>query len=1137
MAEDWNDCNNDGVAVRETAGKTKLSSRICNGLIILHTIAAFAYVIGILLADADVTDRTAELPLMMKMEYPFIIDTQRKYSLVLVTQFLFVMVCSWGAGLFNALFLTLTLHVGSQINILLCWLTKIGSKDIENKHDSFVTVTTKIIRKHQKIINLSENVENLYSYIALLQFTSNIVMICSLAFLIVTAIGSPDATEQIVRSLLFYAVTNLEAFIFCFAGEYLSNKSKAIGNAAYNSAWYDMKAKDSRVLLFIILRSQRQLKLTAGKMTVLSFEAYWIIALVIDDICHCRYLLMHLHSNDLFDLMDCFSSFLTQIKLTFKLIVFWLNERKFFKILTMMAEDWNDCSGSNINMRKTASIAILANRITSVIFTLYTLAIVAYSIGILLADVDVTGKSELPLLLKVDLPVNINTKLTYKMLLTMQFVHLIMCGWGTGILNCLLLTLTLHVGGQMDILRCRLNELVPRRCNLHRTLTINRTLKLTLILCGIWPGTKCVIICRAYWIIALAIDDICLCRYLLMHLHSNNFFDLMDCFSSFLTQIKVTFKLIIFWVNERIIKSIIRRKFFEILTMMAEDWNDCAGSNINMRETACKAKLANRITNAMFTLHTLTIVAYSIGILLADVDVTGKSELPLLLKMELPVNINTKLTYKMLLTMQFVHLIMCAWGTGLLNALLLTLTLHVGGQMDILRCKLNGLVLRRNEVSESVAVKTNRIIRKHQRIINFSEYIEDLYTYIALVQFTSNTVLICSLGFLIVTASSKAIGNAAYNSAWYEMKPKNSRNLIFVTLRAQKQLTLTVGKIMDLSLQSFTNEICHCRYLLMHLHSNDFFDLMDCFSSFLAQVKFTIKLIIFWLNERKFYEILTMMAEDWNDCAGSNINMRETACKAKLANRITNAMFTLHAITIVAYSIGVFMADVDITKQSELPLLLKVELPVNINIKRTYKMLLTMQFVHLIMCGCGTGLLNALLLTLTLHVGGQMDILRCWLSELVPRGNEGTESVAAIGSPDATEHIVRSLLFYTVTNLEAFIFCYAGEYMKNKSTAIGNAVYSSAWYEMKPKNSRNLIFVILRAQKQLTLTVGKVMDLSLESFTSTCRSLRDPTNVITCPITPAPNTQQLDDPQGCISFNTSYIAFKSSELREFRVRI
>lgn len=107
IAEDWND--NTGVALRETA--CKLSSRICNGLIILHTIAALAYVSGILLADADVTDRMAELPLMMKMEYPFDIDTQRKYRLVLATQFVYVIVCTWSAGLFNALFLTLVTYI------------------------------------------------------------------------------------------------------------------------------------------------------------------------------------------------------------------------------------------------------------------------------------------------------------------------------------------------------------------------------------------------------------------------------------------------------------------------------------------------------------------------------------------------------------------------------------------------------------------------------------------------------------------------------------------------------------------------------------------------------------------------------------------------------------------------------------------------------------------------------------------------------------------------------------------------------------------------------------------------------------------------------------------------------------------
>lgn len=84
-----------------------------------------------------------------------------------------------------------------------------------------------------------------------------------------------------------------------------------------------------------------------------------------------------------------------------------------------------------------------------------------------------------------------------------------------------------------------------------RKSTINRTLKLMLTLCGVWPGTSCVIICRAYWIIALATDEFCHYQYLLMHLHSNDLFDLMDCFSSFLTQVKFMIKLIIFWMNER----------------------------------------------------------------------------------------------------------------------------------------------------------------------------------------------------------------------------------------------------------------------------------------------------------------------------------------------------------------------------------------------------------------------------------------------------------------------------------------------------------------------------------------------------------------------------------------------------------
>ncbi|KAG5331750.1 OR4 protein, partial [Acromyrmex charruanus] len=795
MAEDWNDCTGNNINMREMACKAKL----------------------------------------LKVEVSVNINTKRAYKMFLMKcssmQFVHLILCSCGT----------TLHVGSQINILLCWLSKLGSKDIKNKHDSFVTITTKIIRKHQKIINFSENVENLYTYIALLQFTSNIVMICSLAFLIVTAIGSPDATEQIVRSLLFYAVTNLEAFIFCFAGEYLNNKSKAIGNAAYNySAWYDMKAKDSRVLLFIILRSQRQLNLTAGKMTVLSFE--------------------------------CFTNAIGSPDATEHIVRSLL----FYTVTNL--EAFIFCYAGEYMKNKSKAV-------------------------------------------------------------------------GNAAYN--------SVWYEMKPKNSRILIFVMLRAQKQLTLTVGK------------------------------IMDLSLESFTSRNREPISFISLKKCLSYEQT-------------------LIIYRKFFEILTIMAEDWNDCASSNINMGETACKAKLADRITNAMFTLHTLTIVAYSIGVLLADVDISEQSELPLLLKVELPVNINTKRMYKMLLTMQFVHLIMSGCGTGLLNALLLTLTLHVGGQMDILRCWLSELVPRKNERSEAVTVTTNRIIRKHQRIINFSEYIEDLYTYIALVQFTSNTVLICSLGFLIAIGSpdatehivrsllfytvtnleafifcyageyiknkSKAIGNAAYNSAWYEMKPKNSRNLIFVILRAQKQLTLTVGKIMDLSLESFTS--------ILHTAGQ-------------------IEIMRHWLMQ-----LVPRRNED----------------KHKSVAATTSKIIQKHQ-KIISFSR---------------------------NIEVLYSYIALLQFVSNTIMICSIGFVI----------------------------------VTAIGSPNAVEQIMKSVLFYTITNLEAFIFCYAGEYLNNKSKEIGVAAYNCEWYDLKSTESRILLFIILRSQKQLTLTVGKMMDLSLQAFTS-----------------------------------------------------
>ncbi|KAL0120391.1 hypothetical protein PUN28_008219 [Cardiocondyla obscurior] len=59
--------------------------------------------------------------------------------------------------------------------------------------------------------------------------------------------------------------------------------------------------------------------------------------------------------------------------------------------------------------------------------------------------------------------------------------------------------------------------------------------------------------------------------------------------------------------------------------------------------------------------------------------------------------------------------------------------------------------------------------------------------------------------FIIIFCLSKSIANAAYNTFWYNAKPNESRILLILILRSQKQLTITIGKFNNLSLEVFAN--------------------------------------------------------------------------------------------------------------------------------------------------------------------------------------------------------------------------------------------------------------------------------------------------------------------------------------------
>ncbi|EZA57543.1 ObirOr5-V14 [Ooceraea biroi] len=271
MAVDWENCVLADRSLRITTDKVKLSHRFSKWIIGLQlTVINPIQLRGTCCNIQRINVSAREY--ILKMKLPFTVSTSPIYVLITILQFFYLAIYGCGISMVNSLIVTLILHIGGQIDILRECLLTAFSKNMMSTVDS-ITLRT-LITKHQQIIIFSENIENLYTYIALMLFVSDTPIICCLGFIIVTSIGTTDGPAILVRSVLFYLVMNLEAFIYCFAGEYLSAKSKMIGDAAYNSLWYDVATKKNLIILFIILRSQKRLTITIGKVMDLSLERF-----------------------------------------------------------------------------------------------------------------------------------------------------------------------------------------------------------------------------------------------------------------------------------------------------------------------------------------------------------------------------------------------------------------------------------------------------------------------------------------------------------------------------------------------------------------------------------------------------------------------------------------------------------------------------------------------------------------------------------------------------------------------------------------------------------------------------------------------------------------------------------------------
>ncbi|XP_018401528.1 PREDICTED: LOW QUALITY PROTEIN: uncharacterized protein LOC108778764 [Cyphomyrmex costatus] len=1086
MEEDWSNVNIYDKSIScIMASNANLSRRCSNVLISINATAAICYSMTNLLRrstdfkeDLNISSRV----LPVKMRFPFKVDVSPLFELLAVGQILHVVSIATLVAMMNCLIITLVLHVSGQIDILRRELLTICGDKISQR-DSIVTSVKLLIIRHQKIITLSDNIEELYSDIALMQFLSNTVVICCIGFTIIASLIKDGATVVILKSAIFYVAVTLEAFIFCFAGEYLSAKSKSIGDAVYEALWYNMTPTECRILLFVILRSQKRLTITAGNVMDLSLEgfttskmdsktdslkildgtvsrsieiglrvigvwpnssctvlrrAFWMITLTMAQTFQYRYFVIHVRTDDLSHLMDGLSTTMSYSLLLLKLTIFWINRRIFHDILTMMSQDRSECvtEWAICSMSRTTDVS---HRSSHLIIGLYSMSVFLYGTGVLVAHTDESDEQfAVPareLFLKMELPFESNTSPAYELVMITQFFHQLSAATIVGVFNALIVSLGNMIGDaayetkwyNLNPTQSRILLLLILRSQRKLTITIGKFMDLSLerftttkidstnIVCwsvqyglriiGIWPSTSCAILLKVLSISSMIVFQTFQYQHVIVNFGEEDLMILMDALSVTFAYTLLLIKMLIFAFNSRLLN--------EIITCMIKDWKNC---DISDEYTMTRIAYVSRwVSNIIICSHVTSVFLYAVGTIMKIKNENQTDARELIIKMEIPFKIESTSVHVAVLVTQFIHQTIAAGMVGVVNSLLIILVLHVCGQIDIMRQKLSEIT-RKNVEQKNIEQGVNKnvikaLIVRHQRIITFSKNIEDLYSNIALVQFVSNTLVICCLGFLIVI--SEMVGDAAYESFWYELNPSQNRDIHIMIIRSQQHLTLTIGRVMELSLRQFTS-IFQYWYLIMHFAESNIFFLMDVISATLTYSLLFVKLIFIIFHVRLLDDIIAHIVDDWKK---RDISDEYTMNRMAYISRwFSNLIISSHAASVFLYAIGTLLTHKSSNQTDSRELILKMELPFEIETTSVYFIVLIIQFVHQVSAASVLAVLNCLLLTL--------------------------------------------------------------------SKMIGDAAYEALWYKLNPIQNRDILLIIIRSQKYLTLTIGKVADLSLKQFTN-----------------------------------------------------
>ncbi|XP_071625505.1 odorant receptor 10-like isoform X2 [Temnothorax longispinosus] len=190
--------------------------------------------------------------------------------------------------------------------------------------------------------------------------------------------------------------------------------------------------------------------------------------------------------------------------------------------------------------------------------------------------------------------------------------------------------------------------------------------------------------------------------------------------------------------------------------------------------------------------------------------------------------------YLVISTVQYILLILnsnCNCGN---DSLFLAITIHVCGQMEILKIEFSNYGVESKNLSKDFSVLTSR----HRFLIEHTELLIDVISFVLLVQVLVYCIIICLMGFQLILAlkhhdvvmiiktitvlgaillqlffysfvgdylkcQMEEVANSIYSCNWYNLPLKLIKNIVFTILRSQQPVQLLAGRFFVINIETF----------------------------------------------------------------------------------------------------------------------------------------------------------------------------------------------------------------------------------------------------------------------------------------------------------------------------------------------